>query len=61
MISPAPLPMLPLMPRGVRARPTRFAPAPVFRERAPAVALQTGGPTGTEALRKNPAWIDRDL
>jgi hypothetical protein len=60
-MSPASLPVLPLMPRGVRARPARFAPAPVFRERATAVALQTSGPTGTAALRKNPAWVDRDL
>jgi hypothetical protein len=58
--STADLPTLPLMPRGVRARPTRFAPPPILGARA-SVARGAVAPKVSEPLRKNPAWIDRDL
>jgi hypothetical protein len=60
MRNPAATPSLAHVPRGLRARPTRFA-APALVALGSRAALAPSGPRACELLRKSPAWIDRDL
>jgi hypothetical protein len=60
MTTHAQLPTFPAMPRGIAARPVRFA-APLGRSVRVTAPVLVSGTKIPEFLRKSPAWIDRDL